>query len=641
MAIVEMKRLSLLALKKDRDGLLEAMQRLGCVQVTEVTADAAGFSGGEAAEALSGEIARLEAALEVLRRHDTDPKPLFGVMPQVGEDEARRVLESRDEVAAAVSRLEGEEARLGELRGAEARALAALEALRPWEGLDAAPGAWDGLKTVSLFIGRVPARSLEAVKAALGAFPVPAQLEVLSLSGDSACVAAVAHSSCRAEASAALEAAGFEEERFADWGTAVPRELIVQKEAELAAVEEERAAIARSREGAAGEIRRMKILRDALAVRRDRQIAAERCASTARAFLLQGWVPARSADKLCGKLREISPTCAAEAAEPAEGETPPVLLRNGRFATPFESVVEGFALPAYEGIDPTPVMAPFYACLFGMMVSDAGYGLVMSLALLLFMKVKKIRMRNAKLLMLLVFGGVLTLLWGAVYNSFFGFALLPERYWLLDPVKKPLLVMGICIGTGALHLFTGLGLAAFRNISRGDPVAAVSDQLSWLLLVVGLVMLAVPPMAGAGSVLALLGAGTILLMKGRANKNPLKRLLSGLGALYGISGWLGDLLSYIRLFGMGLATGVIAMVFNRLIAMVWEAGIIGKILGAALFVACHAFNLGVNALGAYVHACRLQYIEFFGKFYEEGGSAFRPLEARGRYVRIGGAGEAP
>jgi V/A-type H+-transporting ATPase subunit I len=194
-------------------------------------------------------------------------------------------------------------------------------------------------------------------------------------------------------------------------------------------------------------------------------------------------------------------------------------------------------------------------------------------------------------------------------------------------------VMMICIALGAVHLFTGLGVAAYMNIRRGKPLDAVCDQLSWFMLVVGLGLMLVAPAAGKWGALA--GAAIILVTAGRAkSKNPFKRLISGLGALYGVTSWVSDLLSYMRLFGMGLATGVIGMVINILVNMVFSAGPVGWVIGAGLFVGGHLFNLAINTLGAYVHSGRLQYIEFFGKFYEDGGKPFMPLTQTNRYVYI-------
>ena len=156
-----------------------------------------------------------------------------------------------------------------------------------------------------------------------------------------------------------------------------------------------------------------------------------------------------------------------------------------------------------------------------------------------------------------------------------------------------------------------------------------------MLAVTGAIMLVLPGIAAEiGKWMAIAGVALIVLFAGREKKNPFARFMGGLGALYGATSWISDILSYMRLFGMGLATGVIGMVINQLIGMVFSAGIVGKIIGSVLFVGAHAFNLGINALGAYVHSCRLQYIEFFGKFYEEGGVAFKPLNYNTRYVNF-------
>ena len=345
-------------------------------------------------------------------------------------------------------------------------------------------------------------------------------------------------------------------------------------------------------------------------------------------------MPAALGDKVSAELQKLSPTCSVEIYAPAEDDEPPILLHNGKFATPFESVVEGFALPSPKGMDPTAVMAPFYALLFGMMLSDAGYGLVMALAIPLLLKLKKPGKNSVKMLWLLFYSAIATVVCGAIYNTWFGFNL-PVKS-ILDPINDPMPVMIVCMGVGVVHLYAGMILAAYMNIKRGKPQDAVFDQLSWMMLVSGLMMLvAGGVIAEIGKWMAIIGVVIILIWAGREkSRNPFKRLISGLGSLYGATSWISDILSYMRLFGMGLATGVIGMVINQLVGMAFSSGIIGAVIGSVLFVGAHAFNLGINALGAYVHSCRLQYIEFFGKFYEEGGVAFRPLAYNTHYVNI-------
>ena len=303
----------------------------------------------------------------------------------------------------------------------------------------------------------------------------------------------------------------------------------------------------------------------------------------------------------------------------------------------YESIVAGYSLPDPRGFDPTAIMAPFFACFFGMMVSDAGYGMVMAIMIPLiihFLHPPK-SMRN--MMYVLTAGGVFTVIWGTIYDTWFGANLNPKflQPILINALEDPMKMMFVCIGMGVIHLFTGVGVAAYMNIKRGKPWSALFDQGFWILMLVGIgLMLAVPSVATAGKFMALGGAVGILLTAGREKPTVLGKIMGGFGALYGVSSWLGDILSYMRLFGMGLATGVIGMVINLVANMLWESGVVGMILAAVVFVGGHIFNLAINALGAYVHSCRLQYIEFFSRFYEDGGRAFKPLCNKTKYVDI-------
>lgn len=632
MAIVKMKRLTLLALQRDREKLLNCMQRMQCVEVTPLPEDVrpdARESENNSAQTLDA----LKWALQKLARFDTQPKPAFGQYPEVSESEAKRVLSEKDGIMALVKRLEETERERGNLRAAETRVKTSRDQYLPWQNFDATAQQLSSTRTLQL-CGTVPTRSFEHLQESVAALPVT--LHTLSHGQDEVYVYIAIHPSCEGEARAALDAAGFSQENFAALEGRTPKDFLLSLDEQEKQIAEGRLALENEERAMAARISDIKILHDLTALDCKRREADSLSAETEKTFLMQGWVPEPMAEKLQKKLLALSPSATVELTEPEEGEAPTILLKNNAFGTAFEPVVEGFAMPSYQGIDPTAVMAPFYVCLFGMMVSDAGYGLLMSLALLIFVKVKKIKLKNAKMLYLLIFGGISTIVWGLAFNTVLGFNPLPKMHaWFpLDAVNDPMPVMAVCLAIGAIHLFAGLGVAAYMNLRKGDVVAAVSDQLSWFLLLVGLGLLAVPATAAIGKYIALAGTAIILVMTGRDKKNPIKRLLSGLGALYGITGWISDLLSYMRLFGMGLATGVIGMVFNILIGMVWSGGIIGKVIAVVLFIVCHLFNLGINALGAYVHACRLQYIEFFGKFYEDGGRPFKPLDLKTRYVSI-------
>lgn len=633
MAIAQMKHLLMLSPLSDENKLLRAMQKLRCVQIEKNEEAGDTVPAVEGIEQTRDHLKRILWALDKLARFDRDPKPMFNTFPEadaqaVAETEARR-----EELLGMIGRMEEAERRRNEMHAQDAHDQAWLDQYRHWSGLDEPPGKILTAKgPVRFFAGTLPASSLGKLEDELNKLGLSGYEQVGS-NRDQACVLVTCHREKEKELPAILDACDFTTESFSPLGDQNIPDFISEIENNLKERNEERDRLDLYTVTCSENIAQLKILYELESAELRRKESAQRFIVTESTFLLTGWVPAENADRLINRISEISPSTCIELRDPEEDENPPIRLKNNRFASAFEPVVEGYSLPDYRGIDPTAVMAPFYACLFGMMVSDAGYGALMVLALPVFMKIRKIRFENAKMLWLLTWGGVATVIWGLIYNTVFGFNPLPVS--ILDSVNNSLPVMAVCVGMGAVHLFTGLGVGAYMNFKRHQPMAAFADQIAWATLLIGLGLLILgDPIRKVGIALALASVLIILLFTKRGEKNPLKRITGGLGALYGITSWVSDLLSYMRLFGMGLATGVIGMVFNQLIGMVWDAGVIGKVLGAVLFVGCHGFNLAINALGAYVHSCRLQYIEFFGKFYEEGGKPFEPLDTKAKYVSI-------
>lgn len=635
MAIVEMKRIDLLAMRQDQKKLLRAMQRMGCVEVTPIQGEhLENYQRQDSTRLQQLEITmdRLRWTIGQLSQYNRQKPPFLGSLPDADAGDVAFAQEHEDKLLALLDQAEELEKTGGDLRGQLARIQVAQEQLEPWKSLDIPVESIVSTRSVFQQAGTMNKGLVPELLEKYAGQPV--YVQVLGEVRDSAYLWIIAHASLAGELSETLKAASFAPAQFGDvHGTVAQR---------LEAYAREREEINRRtqqvtqqwQEMANANLTRLKTWYDLLQIEKDQQEAAKRTIGTGQAFLLRGWVPAALGDQVGAELQKLSPTCAVEVYVPAEDDEPPILLHNGKFATPFESVVEGFALPAPKGIDPTAVMAPFYALLFGMMLSDAGYGLVMALAIPLLLKLKKPGKNSVKMLWLLFYSAIATVVCGAIYNTWFGFNL-PVKS-ILDPINDPMPVMIICMGVGVVHLYAGMILAAYMNIKRGKPQDAVFDQLSWMMLVSGLIMLVAGGVIGEiGKWMAIIGVVIILIWAGREkSRNPFKRLVSGLGSLYGATSWISDILSYMRLFGMGLATGVIGMVINQLVGMAFSSGIIGAVIGSVLFVGAHAFNLGINALGAYVHSCRLQYIEFFGKFYEEGGVAFRPLAYNTHYVNI-------
>ena len=632
MAIVEMKHVDMLALLRDQQPLLRAIQKMGCFQITRQQTDENSFSpakGDQELPSLEETLTRIEWAIGKLHRYDTAKKPFLSDIPAIDERQAEDVLSKLPAALQTIRTLESLERKAGDLRGQNARIDAAREQLLPWQSLNVPLHEVHDTKSTVQMLGTVPKEALDAWLAEEQLNDL-CYLQVVSQQRDQACIYLVLHRSCKEQVLQKLKEIGFAQVNLREvYETAADR--IKALDAEQAAVEQQRLATDQKIQELAEHINTLRQLYDLLSSKRERLRAVNQLTESDKTFFLQGWVPAPLTQKVEDALKQVSPTVALDFYDPLEDEETPVLLHNPKAATPFESIVSGFSLPAPRSFDPTAIMMPFFVNFMGMMISDAGYGLMMAVLCLILIKVRKPAPGTKRLMWILAAAGVASLFWGAMYNSWFGFAPWPTVF---DPVKNAMPVMMVCIALGAVHLFVGLGVAAYMNIRQGKWLDAVFDQLSWAMIIVGLGLMLILGTA-IGQWMALAGAAIIIYSAGRhKSKNPFKRLVSGLGALYGITGWISDLLSYMRLFGMGIATGVIGMVINILIGMVMQSGVIGIVLGSVVFVGGHLFNAAINTLGAYVHSCRLQYIEFFSKFYEDGGKPFVPLKETSRYVYV-------
>ena len=401
---------------------------------------------------------------------------------------------------------------------------------------------------------------------------------------------------------------------------------------------------------------------DALLIERDNLAADTQVEKDTSVFRLEGWVRSDEVDKVEEAIKSVTEAYYTEYRDPAEDEVPPTVLKNDAFNTPFESLITLYSLPNARGIDATPYMTPFYIFLFGVMLSDTGYGLVLSLGAWLFLKLKKPTGGLRGLAMVLFWGGISTMVWGVLVGTFFGLdfdALLGTKDvfpLLIDPTGNPVGMLLFCLLLGVIHLISGHLIKMKMCFEDKDWQGAVFDNLSWVFVLAGLVLAALPMAStffdppfelgwyhalyldkvGLGLIFA--GAAMVLLFKGRDKKNPISRLASGLGGLYGATSYLSDILSYARLLALGIATGYLAMVFNTLCSMLMGGSgvmkFVGFLIAVVLLVALHLFSIAINTLGTFVHCARLQYVEFFGKFYEEGGRAFRPLQYKTKHVQI-------
>jgi V/A-type H+-transporting ATPase subunit I len=410
----------------------------------------------------------------------------------------------------------------------------------------------------------------------------------------------------------------------------------------------------------AGSRQDLRLISDYYRIRAQKYEVLGQLPQTENTFAVSGYVPAYKADEV---VREFEETYDAivELEEIKEDEEPPVLLKNNKFSESVEGVLASFGLPAKGEMDPTFFTSIFYVFLFGIMLSDAAYGFIVALVCgIAIMKFPRMDKNLKKSIQLFFWCGISTLFWGVMFGGYFGDAVdvISETFfghkvtipalWFV-PLNDPMKMLLYSMLFGLIHMFTGVILKGYMYVKDKKYLDCFCDCGLWLCMLIGLIGILIPSDIFAGiagqkivfpdvvntgaKAMAIFGAVGIFLMSGRSNKNIAVRLALGAYDLYNITGWLSDILSYSRLLALGLATGVMATVFNSMAAMGGKS-VLGVIIFIVVFLVGHIFNMAINLLGAYVHTCRLQYVEFFGKFYEGGGRAFNPFNLKTKYVDI-------
>jgi V/A-type H+-transporting ATPase subunit I len=336
--------------------------------------------------------------------------------------------------------------------------------------------------------------------------------------------------------------------------------------------------------------------------------------------------------------------------EPEEGETPPTLMRNKAFFEPVEPLVSMFGTPAYGVLDPTSIVAVFFYMFFGICFGDAAYGLLVAAVLIWVMMKKQIRGTLRKFMLVMIIGNICAVIFGTLTFSWFGdsitsfsflrFLMPLQKFQVLDPMNDPMTMLYVSLAFGFVQIMIGLVLAFYGNFKKGEVFAALADQGGWILFLCSLVLFGLSSAGvigvSAGVFKATAGLGAVILVatQGRSKTSVIGKLFSGILSLYNVSGYLGDLLSYSRLLALGLCSAAVGVVVNLLANLVSGVPYVGIILALLIFVLGHSFSIAVNILGAFVHSLRLQYVEFFGKFYDGSGAEFTPLSVATQYVKI-------
>ncbi len=640
--IVPMKRLTLVALKDDEARIMKALQAICAVQVIqkeEPVADEAGLAQAE------GSVQRLNNALSLLKPY-AEKRSLLQPKP---ESTAQKLKEDLPEAMTLCEQLEETDRARTAVRSQIEKCNGTIALLTPWAKLDTSISQLKPTLHTELFTGLLPLKELEKLKD----LPEDAAVEILDGEGQKAVLVACPKEKGQ-EVGGYLKQLNWVDVTFPK-AEGTPCQAIADLEAQVAGLQQQEQEL----EARLQELGKQNALlaqgADAAVIERDRAAARGALSKTAATFQLEGWVREDEREKVEQAISSVTDIYYLEYREAQEDEKEPVVLKNKPLVEPYQAVVNLYSLPAPGTMDATPMMAPFYFLFFGMMLADLGYGIVLFAGALLFIKFVKPQGMMRQIAGVLWQGGISTMIMGVLLGTFFGVPwpeLLPNTFIgntfpLIDSSADPVSMLVLCFGLGIVHMFYGVFLSIANCIRRKDYMGAIIDNLCWVLIITGLLLQAAPMIglpqgvATAGLWMAIASAGLVLLFAGRSKGWKPGRFISGAGKLYDVTSWLGDVLSYSRVFALSLSGAVIGLVLNTLGGMLYSAfqgsvimSIIGFILTAAMLVALHMFMLAINTLGCFVHTARLQYVEFFGKFYEAGGKPFRPLGYKTRHVNV-------
>ena len=643
-----MKKLRLMAIRSQKDPLLRELERFGCVEFSEL--DESLSDEGlvhENADILSlrSTQSTLQNAIGLLDRYAPEKKPLLSAKPQVETDALlddsglKTVLEKAAEIS-------GLEEKIKRLTAEENRQSSLIESVKPWMELDL-PLDTASTERSAILWGSIPARiDLQSVIAAVE--EASDEAELFRISGDKTTnyVLVVAIREDLPAVQDSLRHFGFTAITFpGESGTA--KEAAAEAANRLNVLASEKESVRQALIAKAPERDELKLAAEVAAAKIARAEAESKLMGLDSAVVMQGWVPAEKEAALADLLEPYD--CAWETEDPDPSEYPdvPVLLKNNRFSDALNMVTNMYSLPAYDGVDPNPLMAPFFILFYGLMMADMGYGLIMMIAALVAMAKIKPQKGTLSFCRLLLYGGISTFIMGALTGGFFGNALeqigkilgKPEGWGVLpslfNPMTDSMIVLIGSMALGLIHLNTGMVISAVEKVKKGDAASAFWEEGSLWITLVGIVLFAlnktVAPQipAGIGKWILIIGC-LMVLFGGTRGAKGFGKFTSIFGTLYNtVTGWFGDILSYSRIMALMLAGSVIATVFNTI------GGIANNLVFfLIIFLIGHALNFALNLLGCYVHDLRLQCLEYFGKFYKDGGRAFAPLAVNPKYYDI-------
>ena len=647
MAILKMKKLRLMAVRSRKDELLRELIRHGCVEFSELEdqiqgSDVESILSRESSDVatLKSQLTSLNHAIALLDTYAPKKGKLLSAKPEL-EDLAFLDDTGLSGALKFAGAIEGYDARIKRITAEESRQRGIIDSLQPWLGLDL-PLNTEGTERCGVLMGTIPVKmELADVQAALSQVDEESELFQVNEDKRDRYVLLVAMKETIPAMQECLRSFGFTASALGSMkGTA--RECLSAAEEALKELASEKEACAQSIVAEAVRRDELKLAADRVSTKIALAEADEKLYGTASTVVMEGWIPEEREQELIKVFDDFG--CAYETLTPTVEEYPevPVKLKNNKVTNGLNMVTEMYSLPAYGSLDPNPLMAPFFILFYGLMMADMGYGLLMVIAALVAMKKIKPRKGSLSFCQLLLWGGISTFVCGALTGGFFGDALVKigqilgkpsgwgELPALFSPMTDSMMVLIGAMVLGLVHLNAGMVINFVKKTKRGQLADAIWEEGALWVTLVGIILF-VLKIGNVSGVPVVLVIGLVMVFYGGSRSaKGLGKLLSIFTTLYNTAtGWFGDILSYSRIMALMLAGSVIATVFNTIGAIAnsfW--------LFIPVFLIGHALNFALNLLGCYVHDLRLQCLEYFGKFYEDGGRPFKPLEVTTKYYNV-------
>lgn len=648
MAIVKMNKFTLLTFESKKQKLLREIQGLSNVEFINLQDDEF-LEKYEELKSLAKDdidleyskyeenLSKAKFALEFLKKY----VPKKSGLKSLQEEKLTLTLDELDEKVKAskweesYNKAKEKEAELANLDSNITKLQAEIDTLIPWQDLDVAFSEIKDLKNTSYFLGTIAKSYEDTLLEELS----NAYVEIISRSSNDINLLILSNKEDSENVSEVLRGVGFS--AFKTEHKDVPMKLILEFKHQIEELQSKKFFIEEEIASFEEDLKKLELAYDYFVSKVERVKVSTNFLKTKNICAIQGWIAQEDNEELksiCSNTLKNDYYIEFEDVKEDEIDDVPIKLKNGELVSAFESVTGMYSYPKYNQIDPTPLLAPFYLIFFGMMVADVGYGLLVLIGAALalkFLKLDEGKKDFAKFFLYLSFP---IIFFGAIYGSFFGDIItLPTQ--IIDTNKDVMTIVILSLALGVIQIFFGLFIKVYSLIRIGKAKDALLDPGSWIITLLSIGGIAAVKFLKLPNILgnifigtAIIGAILIVIGGGREEKSTGAKIGQGLYSLYGITGYVGDLVSYTRLMALGLAGGSIAGALNLLIHTL--PGVAAIVIGPILFVLFHIFNLGLSLLGAYVHTARLQYVEYFGKFYEGGGRPFKAFKVSEKYIKI-------